>query len=156
MTNPASRTRGVATSMANRHDWRRSLWGVDPDEAQRLLMEQEEPLQRARLALERAVTLAEAEAERLALECVQLEEQIRYAEQRQALIRQGLARQRSLAPTQSLALNRQMAALEREHTHRVAQGRRREEALRAEIESRQRSLHRWAIELLRSVASRGT
>ncbi|MFZ5828361.1 MAG: hypothetical protein ACOY94_29000 [Bacillota bacterium] len=141
--------------MANRHEWRRSLWGVDPDEAQRRLAEHEEPLRRERAALERAVALAEAETERLTTECAQLEEQIRYAGQRLTLIRQGISRQRSLAPTHSLALNRQMAALEREHAHRVDQVRRKQEALRAEIEERRRKLHLWVMELLRSVAGRG-
>lgn len=140
--------------MGSQHEWKRSLWGVDPDEAQRLLAEYEEPLRRERAALERAVALAEAEEERLTMECTQLEEQIRYAEQRLSLIRQGMSRQRSLAPTQSLALNRQMAALEREYAHRMDQVRRKEVAVRAEIEERRRSLHRWVMELLRSVAGR--
>lgn len=141
--------------MGRGNEWKRSLWGLDPDEAQRVLTEHEEPLRRERAALERAVALAEAEAERLTTESAQLEEQIRYAEQRLSLIRQGMSRQRSLATTHSLALNRQMAALEREHAHQVAEVRRKEEAIREEIEERRRALHRWVMELLRSVAGRG-
>lgn len=141
--------------MANRHPFPRSLWGLDPDEAQRLLAELEEPLRRERVALDRAVELAEAEAGRLTAECAQLEEQIRLAEQRLGLIRQGLSRQRGLAPAQSLAVRRQVDGLEREHRLRLDQMRQREAALRAEIEQRRRAIHRWVMELLKMVAARG-
>jgi hypothetical protein len=106
------------------------------------------------LALEMAVQLAQQEAERLEAECRDLATQIPYAEQRLALIRTGLERQRSLIPTQALLLHRQMAASEQEHADRMAELRRREAALRREIDERRRSLHRWAMALLQSVAAR--
>lgn len=141
--------------MADRHAWKRSLWGLDPGEAARLLDERDEPIRRERAVLEQAVALAETEAGRLTTECEALSQQVRLAEQRLLLIRESLARQRSLAPAQTLALQRQIALLEREHAQRLEQARRREEALQAEIAERRRSVHQWATELLRSVARRG-
>ncbi|MFZ5817838.1 MAG: hypothetical protein ACOY93_21515 [Bacillota bacterium] len=142
--------------MAERHELKRSLWGLDPAEAEALLAEQGEPLLRERVVLQRAVEMAEAEADRLAAEIRQMSERIPFAEKRLALIRQGLERQRSLSPAHGLALHRQLSALEREHSLLIEEGRRREEAIRAEIEERQRSLHQWVMELLRSVAGRSS
>lgn len=140
--------------MADGPQLKRSLFGVDPAEAERQLTEQVEPLRRERAVLERAVALAEAEAERLEAEHAELAQRIEHARRRLEVIRHGVLRQQSLASTQALAVHRQLAALEREHAARIDEARRREGRIRAEIEERRRSLHRWVMELLRSVAAR--
>lgn len=140
--------------MADRHPLKRSLWGIDPAAVEQWLQEQEAPLRREREALERAVTLAETEVERLKAQCEHLARQIRYAEQRLTLARQSVQRQQSLPPTQALTMHQHLRTLEREHMARMADLEQQEAALRTQIDQQRRSLHRWVMALLQSVAER--
>lgn len=106
--------------------------------------------------LREAIAQLRAEETSLLAECEALEAQVAEAAAKRDRLRKGLDRHQALAPIQALVVAREISDMEREHADRMAALQAAQEAVRAEIEARRASLHRWVMSLLESVASRGT